>query len=662
MIHTHVAHTLVLFGCLSIAACGKTPEPEPEVEPRLMSVKVVTEEVVLSPQGTADILFEVNEPNAVFNYNATSSACQVTLRLSGSTQEPSSYHISTVAPTEVAGQYKATLTDLGKQRIYREKVVVGLITSESAGSRSLVYSNAFSVVSMRSQEGLVSWSLTRALNPSLEKDIVASFTQKQAEGGAGTGGNASGKAGTGGDAAGQAEGDGWEFVSRTPNYVKSRAFVASFTCGSPLKVDGKVQESGVTVQDFSKPVVYQVAYSDGTSDWYTVSLSNFTGLPVVIVTTQDGVPITSKEDWVESTFSIDGMGLFEDFAEAPAEVRGRGNTTWEWPKKPYAIKLGSKASVLGMPKHKRWVLLANFMDRTMLRNRMAFKAAQATSLAWTPRSQIVELILNGKHLGNYLLTEQIKEDKNRVNISDEGFLLELDFHWDNPIQWISPWGKAGYADIKGGIPFAVKFPEDDEITSAQVEAIQTHIEKVASTLYGPDFLDPDHGYRQYIDLLSFVDYWLVFELCINHELGNPGSVYMYKDKDTKLFAGPTWDFDWGSFSYDCSPQAKGKLFLTQAIWYQQLTKDPDFMVLAKERWQAVKGAWMQLPAFLDQEAAYAAASAQVNFAMWNPADDKSMNNGHIINGDENMTYDAAVTRMRKILVERLETLDALLSQ
>jgi hypothetical protein len=180
---------------------------------------------------------------------------------------------------------------------------------------------------------------------------------------------------------------------------------------------------------------------------------------VVFINTQNGTEITSKEIWTPGTMSIMCSGAFEDFPESEIEIRGRGNTTWYWPKKPYAIKLGSKARIMGMPKHKRWVLLANFMDRTMLRNRIAYKAAQQTSLAWTPRNEIVELVFNGKHMGNYMLIEQIKEDENRVNVSkDGGYILELDFHFDNPahVQWLSPYGNTAQFGTISPLPLNIR--------------------------------------------------------------------------------------------------------------------------------------------------------------------------------------------------------------
>ena len=281
-----------------------------------------------------------------------------------------------------------------------------------------------------------------------------------------------------------------------------------------------------------------------------------TGLPVVYVDTQGSKPITSKEEYVKASLKIKGTERLEGLDATSCEIRGRGNTTWYWPKKPYLIKLDEKQPIFGMHKHKRWVLLANFMDRTLMRNLVSMKVASMMSnLAWTPGCQPVELVLNGKHMGSYLLIEQVRVDNHRVavtemtpqdNVGDAvtgGYLLELDFHYDNEVQWTDPHGHNN--QWGNGIPFGVKYPDPDDLTPQQLNYIKSYISEAANTLYGNNFKDPDQGYAKYIDIDSFIDYWIVFEVMGNHELGNPGSVFMHKDRGGKLVAGPCWDFDWG---------------------------------------------------------------------------------------------------------------------
>lgn len=384
-----------------------------------------------------------------------------------------------------------------------------------------------------------------------------------------------------------------------------------------------------------------------------------TGLPMVYIDTENGAAITSKVDYVSAALSIRSDGGEFDLDEVACSVRGRGNTTWWWPKKPYLIKLDKKESVFGMPKHKRWILLANFLDRTMMRNMVSMKVSSMTNLAWTPHCEPVELVLNGKHRGNYLLIEQVRVDKNRVNIKEMteqdnsgeavtgGYLLECDFHYDNEVQWAEPHGGCVEWGPEGGIPFGIKYPDSEDLTDAQVAYIKQYVFDTAEALYGPDFADPDKGYAHYLDVDSFVDYWIVFEVMGNHELGNPGSVYMHKDRGGKLVAGPCWDFDWGVLSYETSPQGKTGLINGKAIWYARLFEDPVFKEKVRKRFQELLPQLETIPDYIDALQARLSESAKYNFRLWDPAEDASMNGGYIINGDENMSFEDAIKRLKE---------------
>jgi len=362
--------------------------------------------------------------------------------------------------------------------------------------------------------------------------------------------------------------------------------------------------------------------------------------------------VNSKETYVPATLMVRGAGGYEDLpVTAPCSIRGRGNTTWTWPKKPYQIKLEDRISLLGMPAHKRWVLLANFMDRTLMRNLVSMHVASMTSLAWTPRCVPVELVLNGKHQGSYLLIEQVRIDENRVNISDEGYLLELDFHYDNTFQWVDSHGSCWQR--WDGIPFSVKEP--DTLTPIRREAIQQYVAGVASALYGSGFRDSVNGYARYLDVDSFIDYWIVYEVMCNHELGNPGSVFFHKDKGGKLTAGPVWDFDWGVLSFYTSGGDKG-LVNGKAIWYARLMEDPNFRTRLRARFEQLLPRLRTVPDYMDTCEKLLERSAKLNFAMWNPADDRSQNGGNIINGDENLSFHEAVARLKSNYNTHLEVI------
>ena len=388
-----------------------------------------------------------------------------------------------------------------------------------------------------------------------------------------------------------------------------------------------------------------------------------TGLPVVYVETEGGKGVYSKTEFVPASLYIKGTEEYETLQPVTCSIRGRGNTTWTWPKKPYLIKLEEKASIFGMHKHKRWVLLANFMDRSLMRNLVSMKVASMTSLAWTPGCVPVEVVLNGKHQGSYLLIEQVRVDNHRVNITEMkpednagealtgGYLLELDFHYDNEFQWVDPRGRCD--GMSRGIPFAVKSPDPEEITSAQKNYIKNYIAEVASAIYGDHFADPQNGYAKYLDVDSFVDYWIVYEVMCNHELRNPGSVFFHKDRGGKLTAGPCWDFDWGILSFYTS-EGETKLVNRKAIWYERLFQDPVFAQKVKARFNELLPQLQTIPDYMDQCEALLTESAKLNFQLWNPADDRSQNGGHIINGDENLSFHEAVMRLKSNYKKHLQ--------
>ena len=225
----------------------------------------------------------------------------------------------------------------------------------------------------------------------------------------------------------------------------------------------------------------------------------------------------------------------------------------------------------------------------------------------------------------------------------------MDFHFDNVNQWWTP----------QGFPSSIKFPDEEDIVPEQIEWGKNYFNEVEGVLFGSNFKSPTEGYAKYIDAQSFVDYWLVYEICINHELANPGSVYMHKDRGGKLTAGPIWDFDWGTFAYKASPQARGKLFMMGAIWYRRLFEDPAFKQLAKERWQALYPKFKAIEDFIEEQYDYLGESAKRNFAIWDPT--TTGNISGLANGDEHLSFDEAYRRFYDFYVDRIETMNSIFS-
>lgn len=432
--------------------------------------------------------------------------------------------------------------------------------------------------------------------------------------------------------------------------------VAAFEAVAARVAVGDVtQTSGVTSNDFRKPVVYRLYADDGRYKEFKAILTNsgYTGNPVVGIVTEGGKDVTSRDKWLKGRLVVDKQEGDCEELSLKIEIKGRGHNSWSRAKKPYALKLSEKSSVLGMKKQKRWALLANAGDRTLLRNKTAYEIGRRTQLAWTPDSRFVEVVLNGNYLGSYQLCEQIRVDKNRVDITEMtdqdiagealtgGYLLELDRYYDEVNKF-----RSEYRDL----PVNIKEPDDDVLKPEQKAYIVDYVNKVEKLLCAGE--TPDPAYRELIDLGSFADWWIVVELCHNHDTRLPGSCYMYKERGGKLCAGPLWDFDLMTFipstsfllmDYEVTDFSEEKG--NRSLWYKRLFADPEFVATVKERWASYLPAFETIPAFIDAEAEKLETSATVNWEMW-PLDGS-------FNRDETLPWHDAVELMKKNYSDRL---------
>ena len=188
-------------------------------------------------------------------------------------------------------------------------------------------------------------------------------------------------------------------------------------------------------------------------------------LPLIDIKTSGGAPINSKVTYLQATISIKGQGKYSDY-KGTAQIRGRGNTTWTYPKKPYRFKLDNKDSLFGLAAEKDWVLLANYLDGMHILNAIAMKIGKLLNMPYTNNIIPVELTLNGSYQGTYMFTEQIEVKTNRVNVGNDGLLLLLDTNFDE----IWKFKSAAYQ-----LPVMIKHPE--LTTQAEVAPIQAQFEQ-----------------------------------------------------------------------------------------------------------------------------------------------------------------------------------------
>ena len=519
-------------------------------------------------------------------------------------------------------------------------------------------------------------------------------------------------------------------VSLVIPYLYNFNLVPQFTAteGAVVAVDGTVLESGKTEVDWAHASSLTVT-KDGLTRTYDVAIRN-TGLPVVVIEQSGSGDFSEKKvggtnifgniiggtvvnkfvdfwvrgkdtDWVEddkmTVYNADGS---VNMVTTNCGVRLRGNSTQKLPKKPFAVKLTAKQPILGMPTHKRWCLLANWLDRSMIRNLVGFEAAKATTRAWkatgidegmiwNPSGKSVELVIDGRHVGNYLLCEQIKIGSKRLNINDPyedlladgkssnfedcGYLVEFDVMQDENYKGVT----------NRGITWQLK---DDVLPDSYSSQIKTKIQAIEDAIKSGDFA----AYSKLIDIPSFIDQWFVVELAMNREYTEPRSLYSYYDGgNDKLHAGPVWDFDRGTFQNPTEAQKMGSkrvksydAFLSTSskvsksggykenqqpcLWYPLLMNDPEFVTMVKERWAVIYPYLLGVVDYIREYAAENALSWEYESTMW-PGTASALNAGYPSGfsdfaGDENLTtYEDVIQNFIECYLARLDGMNTLIT-
>lgn len=415
-----------------------------------------------------------------------------------------------------------------------------------------------------------------------------------------------------------------------------------------------IKDSGKNVYAYDEDVYLTLEYYDPNGDKALITSPLFnvrydsefpflqnTGLPLVVINIPGNREITSKNNWTDAV----EMKIYNEKGELDYEgsmqMKGRGNSTWNQPKKPYALKLNSKSKILGMKKHKRWCLLANYADRTKMRNAVAFEVSKKTGLDWTPSGQWVELVINGTHRGNYYLCEQVKIDNNRVDINEldpnategeaitGGYIFEIDAYFDELYKFRS-----------SGFNYPWMFKDPDEVNTAQFNYVQKYVSDMETAIKMITTGDYE-SYKTYIDIESFIDWWFVYELMENPEPYYLKSTYLFKDMNGKIKMGPVWDFDWALTITSVSDYT-----IKNTLYYNYLFNDPTFVTTVKERWEMFKTGMDEIPQYIETIRKKLNKSQKLDKDKW----------GVISNGWPNYEsgdYDAAIDKIKDAFIAKL---------
>lgn len=391
--------------------------------------------------------------------------------------------------------------------------------------------------------------------------------------------------------------------------------IPTFTTNAVKVLVGEVeQKSGMTKNDFSSPVVYQFIMRNGETFQYTVKAEFLlSAIPELTITTTDPsiAEIPSKDYYLEGTLAVNGRGGYEDYT-GKTEVKGRGNSTWGYPKKPYRLKLNKKAEICGLGKAKNYVLLANHLDPTLMLNSVAFKIGRLLELPFTNHAIPVDVVLNGIYKGSYLLTEQIEVKENRVDLDENNSVMwELDSYWDD---------EPKFKSTAFNLPVMVK---DPDLTTEQFEYWKKDF-NAFTTQFAKEPLE-GNSYVDMIDIESVAKFLITFNLVHNMEINHSKSVFLHKEGNGKYVMGPIWDFDW-AYDYEGTSNHFGRyntpLFSSSmngvgTAFFQRFLQDSRVKAIYKRTWQDFKNNKLDaLLQYVDDYAVMLKPSVERNSELW----------------------------------------------
>lgn len=342
------------------------------------------------------------------------------------------------------------------------------------------------------------------------------------------------------------------------------------------------------------------------NDWHCLVISddnnadngdNFklpTTIPHIMINIDGGEEVVVKDNYLNANIIVDGKGELPDYF-GRTQIKGRGNSTWGLPKKPYRLKLNDKASILGLGSGKNWILLAEYLDGSMLYNSIPYKTGRMLDMPYTNHIIPVKLTINGVYRGMYAFTEHKEVKENRIELDkNEGILLEMDVYYDEVWKFTS---------TKYNLPVMIAYPEEEDMNQQKLNNIKTAFNSFEGKIFNSDY-----DYENEFDVDQFVDYFLVYMLTLNEELNHPKSVYMHRKNNADKFKmGIIWDFDW-SYGYETGnhynlASATQPIFWPSpakpqaglgTVFFSKIFENPGVRTKFKQRWT-----WFRANKFLE---------------------------------------------------------------
>ena len=460
----------------------------------------------------------------------------------------------------------------------------------------------------------------------------------------------------------------------------------------------QVHNTSASSSDLSSTAFLSVGINDATRSYrqtpawfeepFEFSSSN---LPIIIIDTDNGSGIPD-EPKIPARMRIIHNGTLNHVTDAAnvydgdigIEIRGRYSASL--PQKPYGIETRDASgnnlnvSLLGLPPENDWILLANYNDKTFMRNPLAFHLFRAMG-HWAPRTVHCEVMVNNDYQGIYAFCEKIKRDNDRVDIDEldpaensgddltGGYIFKIDYFTESD-SWTSQYTWTG--EPGDDVHFVYEYPKPDEITAQQKAYIQKYVYDFETMMYSDTFSDPIDGFRSWMDVGSFIDYLIIGELSRNVDAYKK-SAFFFNDKDSNgglLHAGPVWDFDWAWKNIDeCyfrENDGSGWAYNvhqcgnwpTPPGWTLRLLEDPEFVRELNVRYYALRETVLSeafINGYIDSVYAVVRDAQERHYEKWPIL-------GRAVGAPENdiqpATFAGEMTKLKGWIKTRLSWLDA----
>lgn len=366
------------------------------------------------------------------------------------------------------------------------------------------------------------------------------------------------------------------------------------------------------------------------STFHLLGQVQLTNIPTIYINTVDSVPVLNKTTWVPGFITVVGGDSSDVQVKDTIEIRGRGNSTWWMAKKPYRIKFNQKRHLLNMKDDaKDWVLLANYADKTLIRNAVAFEIGQYIGMEFTPSVKFADVYLNNVFLGNYFVTDQIEAGKNRVDIEkldtldvaepnvSGGYLFERDGFYNTELVWFN---------TPRSVYFTVKEPDPMLIKPDQLTYLNNFVNNFETKIFSTTWKDTLSGYRAILDTASFLRWYIASELTGNIDCF--WSTCMYKRRnDPKIYYGPLWDFD---IAFNNDYRRKNHTWVRMIdsrynygafdnrTWINHVATDPWFKIGVNNLWKDIiaKDIKNHLQTYIDSLVTVLDSSIIKNYEKW----------------------------------------------